>query len=372
MKDPVHEINHRRLFACCLTLALVHPSIAQEIRLASGDTLAFTSQGAWRSATVGGKQLPIATETPVVTVCDVERGATYTPLLGAARTENSALHMALSSEPLALKASLVILADGPAAKFRLRIEDTSGKDRGLLVRVGLPVNAVGWQWWDDIERRRMIEAGRLYEDVKPLRAFAALPEWKDKPDLRMGYNTENFCTVITGPAGLCVAVPLDQPRIFRTGYDAAQKLLGITYDVALCRETAPPSQAAFEFELFGCDPQWGMRGALDVYYQRHPEFFAKNLKDEGMWIAFSRLDEIDNVTEFGVKIQEGAASFAYDDEIGVRSFSYYTHAGIYADVPDHKRGVDPTPSLERRIAAVEASLKRSTGRDGVYAECGLH
>ena len=363
--------NLSRIVSGCAALC-VAAAISQEVRTTSGNVLAFTADGAWKSATVSGQQLPLAAGAAVLSVCDVVRGGEYLPMPGSVRAEGGAVVMALGLERLALKAALRIESDGGAFKFKIRIEDATGRDRGLLVRVAVPVSAAGWKWWDDMDRRRVIEPGRLYENAKPLRAFAALPEWKDKPDLRMGYNTENFCSVITGTAGLCLAVPLDQPRIFRTGYDARRELFGITYDVALCKETVPPSQAAFEFELFACDPQWGMRSALDTYYRRHPGFFTKNLKDEGMWIAFTGLDTMDNTTEFGVGVQEGAGSAGYDDKIGVKSFSYYTHAGMYADVSDHKRGVDPTPSLERRIAAVEATFKRSTGRDGVYAECGLH
>lgn len=362
----------RRVQICGLALAIGVAASAQEVRLHSGDVLRFTPQGAWRSATVSGQNLPLVTGAPVLTVCDVERGGQYHPLLGTTRAADEGVSLALESSELALKATLAFVPDGTAFKCRLRIAETSGKDRGLLVRFGVPVNAVGWRWWHDLDQARAIEADRLYEDAKPLRAFAALPEWKDKPDLRMGFNTANFCTVMTGPAGLCLAVPLDQPRLFRTAYDARQRMFSLTYDVALCADTAPPSEAAFEFELFACDPGWGMRAALGTYYQRHPHFFTKHLKDEGMWVAFTHLDTIDNPTEFGIAIQEGAGSLPYEDKIGVQSFNYYTHAGIYADVPNHKRGIDPTPSLERRIAAVEANLKRSTGRDGVYAECGLY
>ena len=364
--------NLSRIMCVCAALGAAVIVTGQEVRSKSGDVLAFTADGAWKSATMGKQQLPLATGTPVLSICDVERGGEYLPMLGSVRAENGGVTMTLSSEPMALKATLRIESDGEVFKFKLRIEDTTGKDRGLLVRVGLPVDAKEWAWWDDLNQMRLIEPGKLYENVKPLRAFAALPEWKDKPDLRMGYNTENFCSVITGQGGLCLAVPLDQPRIFRTAYDARQKLFGITYDAALCKETATPSQAAFEFELFECDKHSGMRSALDAYYKRHPEFFKKHLTEEGMWVAFTSLDTIDNTTEFGIGVQEGAGSVGYDDKIGVKSFSYYTHAGMYADVPDHKRGVDPTPSLERRIAAVEATFKRNTGHDGVYAECGLH
>ena len=364
--------NLSRIVSGCAALCAAAIVTGQEVRTKSGDVLAFTADGAWKSLLLEGQQLPLVVGVPVLSVCDVERGGDYFPMLGSVRTENRVVILTLGSEPLALKAVLRIEGDGEVFKFKLRIEDTTGKDRGLLVRVGIPIDAKDWTWWDNLDQGREIVPGKLYENVKPLRAFAALPEWKDKPDLRMGYNTENFCSVITYVSGLCLAVPLDQPRIFRTGYDARQKLFGITYDVALCKETAQPSQAVFEFELFTCNSRGGMRNALDTYYKRHPEFFKKHLTEEGMWIAFTGLDTIDNTTEFGIAIQEGAGSVGYDDKIGVKSFSYYTHAGMYADVPDHKRGVDPTPSLERRIAAVEATFKRNTGRDGVYAECGLH
>ncbi len=280
--------------------------------------------------------------------------------------------MRLASESLALKAVLDIAPQSSAFAFRLRLQDATGKDRGLLVRLAVPVDAIGWSWCDDLQNRRTIETDKLYENTRPLRAFAALPEWKDKPDLRMGYNTLNFCTTIAGPAALCLAVPLDKPRIYRTAYHARHKMLTITYDVALCPDTRTPSEALFEFELYSADPKWGMRSALDTYYQRHPNFFANNTPRQGMWIAFTHLNTIDNVNEFGVVFQEGAGSAPYDDKLGVTSLTYYTHAGMYADVPDHRRGVDPTPALDRRIAAVEANFRRATGKDGAYAECGLH
>jgi len=345
----------------------------REIRGQAGDTLAVGDDGCWGRVQIEGHDLGGAVGSPVVSVCDVGGGGTeYVPLSGAARAEAGALEMSLGSGVLGIRADLAIAPSGAAFKFSLRVEDTTGKDRGLLVRVGIPLDAVGWTWWHDIGRRSEIGSGGRYEDAKPLRGFAALPEWKDKPDLRLGFHTANFCTVVSGPCGICLAIPLDQPRIFRTAYDARQRLLTITYDLALCKDTMPPSRATCEFELFGCDPGWGMRSALDIYYRRHEQFFAKNLKEEGMWVAFTHLDWIDNPTEFGIGIQEGAGSVGYDDKIGAKSLSYYTHAGMYADVPNHRRGVDPTPSLERRIAAVEAAFRRSTGRDGVYGECGLH
>ena len=66
----------------------------------------------------------------------------------------------------------------------------------------------------------------------------------------MGSHSVNFCNVITGPVGLCYAVPLDEPRIFRTGYDAVKGLFYIVYDVALAQQTDPPGSAEFTFCLY--------------------------------------------------------------------------------------------------------------------------
>ena len=280
--------------------------------------------------------------------------------------------MELGSAAAVLKARLTVAADERGARFRLRIEDVSGQDRGLLVRVSLPLDAVGWRWWDDIGRQGTIVPGRLYEDVKALRGFAVLPEWKDKPDLRMGFNTPNFCTVLSGPVGLCLAVPLDQPRIFRTAYDARNKTLSITYDVALCRETAPPAQAAFEFESPGCD----VAGLAGLRWTRItgviPTSSPSISRTRGWWIAFTRLDEIDNVSEFGVAIQEGGASYIYDDKERRPQFQLL-HACRHL-----RRRAQPPPRRGPHAVAGAADRRRrghpaaSTGRDSVYAQSGLH
>ena len=77
-----------------------------------------------------------------------------------------------------------------------------------------------------------IDEAKVYENVRPLRAYADLPERKDEPALRMGYSNRNFCTVVAGPVGLCLAVPLDRPCIFRTAYNAEGRQLQIVYDFA--------------------------------------------------------------------------------------------------------------------------------------------
>jgi hypothetical protein len=223
-----------------------------------------------------------------------------------------------------------------------------------------------------METKRQIGTSGTYENSQRMREFAALPEWRDKPALSMGAHAVNFCSVITGSAGLCYAVPLDEPRIFRTGYDADKGLFYIVYDVALARQTEPPSTAEFNFYVYRCDPDWGMRGALDRYYRLFPQFFTKHVEREGMWMAFSKLSGVDNVNEFRFTFQEGAPEPGYDDGLGAYSLTYFTHAGMFADIPNFNPETDPEPSYQTQLAAMREKFKRSTGSAEIYNTSGLY
>ncbi|MEN6401111.1 MAG: hypothetical protein ABFD94_04145, partial [Armatimonadia bacterium] len=203
------------------------------------------------------------------------------------------------------------------------------------------------------------------------RAYADLPEWKDKPALRMGYSNENYTTVLAGPVGLCLAVPLDKPCIFRTAYDGTTKRLDIVYDFALTPQSRKPNEVSFAFDLYSCDPQWGMRAALQKYYAMYPEMFKVYVPKQGQWMAFNRLSEIDNANEFWFALQEGAPEPEYDDKIDVLSAIYYTHAGMWGNLPPpYNPEKDPLPPYEDQVAAVEKSFKSAMGQDGIYEKVG--
>ena len=93
--------NLSRIVSGCAALCAAALVTGQEVRTKSGDVLAFTADGAWKSATVKEQRLPLAAGAPVLSVCDVERGGEYLPMLGSVRVENGGVTMALCSEPLA-------------------------------------------------------------------------------------------------------------------------------------------------------------------------------------------------------------------------------------------------------------------------------
>jgi len=308
-----------------------------------------------------------------LSVCDVTRGDKFVPGKGkAVLGDDKTITDEETWEEWSLRATIRYSAGNEFVKIKVNLRDTSGEDRGLLLRFALPIRAEGWRWWDDMETARTIGAAGTYEHCEGLREFASLPEWRDKPALNMGAHAVNFCNAITGPVGLCYAVPLDEPRIFRTGYDAAAKVFYIVYDVGLAKETEPPGEAQFTFYLYRCDPAWGMRSALDRYYRLFPQFFTNHVARQGAWMAFSKLSEIDNVNEFCFAFQEGAPEPGYDDRLGVDSLTYFTHAGMFANIPDYRPETDPEPSYERQLAAMRTTFRSSTGSDGIFDACGLY
>ena len=351
--------------------------LADEISVRTDDRfgLEFSSTGALTGVSVDDHRLLPADrgEFYPFSICDVSKGPSFVPAKGTAtQQEGGAIAHQAKLADLALDWTAHCEATKERLTVRLSVQDTSGQDRGLLVRFALPLRAEGWRWWDDMETTRTIGNSETYEHSQRIREFAALPEWSDKPSLNMGAHAVNFCNVITGPVGLCYAVPLDQPRIFRTGYDAQQQLFYIVYDVALAKETEPPGTAELTFHVYRCDPEWGMRSALDRYYRLFPQFFTKNVEREGMWMAFSKLSEIDHVNEFRFAFQEGAPEPGYDDRLDVDSLTYFTHAGQFANIPDYTPETDPEPTYEKQLAAVRGKFKQLTGSADIFDACGLY
>ena len=334
-----------------------------DVRLSVDDRTVTVEQ-----LTVAGTTLRVNPQ-PFVSLCDVGTGRFDTPVVsGGSLPAETVLRFEGAKATVTLSA-----AEAPGAlRVSCRLVGDPVPSRGVLLRFALPFDAAGWLWHNDMQTSTPVAATGLHENVRPLRAYADLPEWRDEPDLRMGYSNRNFCTVLTGPVGLCLAVPIDRPCLFRTAYNAGEKRLELVYDLALTEHSREPRTAEFSFDLFTCDPDWGFRSALQRYYALHPDLFAVHIREQGQWMAFSRLSQIDNANEFHFGLQEGAPETAYDDKLNVLSTIYFTHAGMGANIPDHDPEADPMPPHEEQVAAMEAAFKRRTGRDAVYRQVGLH
>ncbi len=311
-------------------------------------------------------------ECPLLELADVTRDAEFvagTPVGGSLREG-----LTVRFDGLQASATLAARAGEHALRFTCELAGAEELPaRGVLLRLNLPVDAIGWRWHNDMQTAREIGPGEIYENVVPLRAWPDLPEWTDKPSLRIGAANRNFCTALTGAeGGIALAVPLDQPCIFRTAYDADMRRLQLVYDLALSPDTREPNRWTFEFDLYPCEDEWGFRSALQTYYAIYPEFFERQVNDLGQWMAFTRLSQIDNVNEFRFGLQEGAPEVAYDDRIGVLDTIYLTHAGEFANIPGHDPESDPLPPHERLVEVMTEDFRARTGDETMYPAVGLH
>ena len=315
--------------------------------------------------TAGGQSAPL------LSLCDVTRGVEF--VSGKVSGGTIADTLQVTFDGLDARASLAASEAQGALHFTCELIGKEGLDaRGVLLRFSLPMDCVGWSWHDDMQTTRTIAANESYENVQALRAWPDLPEWTDKPNLRIGAANRNFCTVLTGPVGLCLAPDIERPIIFRTAYDAAAKQLQLVYDLALSPDTTPPNRWTFAFDVYACDPEWGFRAALQDYYRMYPHLFRNYVADPGQWMAFTDLKYIDNANEFYFALQEGARDPGYDDKIGVLDCTYFTHAGQFIRIPNHDPEKDPAPPFDVILSETQKTFERNTGIKGVYEKVGLH
>ncbi len=170
------------------------------------------------------------------------------------------------------------------------IHDLTGESRAISVQYGLPVNADGWQWHDDIMTARTIASGTQYE--KTFKIGAARKQ-----------NYYPFSCIGDGERGLGLAVPMDEPRIYRTGYNTGEGF-SIDYDFGLANGTAKigNGSAGFTFDIYKLDePGWGFRSLAKKYYELYPGFFERKNEREGIWYFSneSPADTVSGSSDFG-------------------------------------------------------------------------
>jgi len=307
---------------------------------------------------------------PLVSLCPVDKGQFY-----PARIVGGSLARGLKLDfgEARATANLKIVEHEGSIKFAIDLQGKNLPARGMLLRFSFPVDATGWQWHDDINTHTNI-SDKIYEDEEPMRYNPILPEFRDQPDLRMGYCSRNFCAAITGPAGLCIAVPINRPCVFRAAYDGIRKSFDITYDFALTPDSRKSNAVGFDFDFYSFDPAWGMRGALAKYYRMYSEYFRvhKQVSGQGGIYAAYTLD-IDNANEFYLALQFSAGrDVEYEKKIGMLSCHYFSYNGLGANLPPPYDPVkDPLPPHEAQVAAMEQAFKKATGQDNVYEQVGV-
>jgi len=268
-----------------------------------------------------------------------------------------------AAESLQLELSVIYRDIGDALRLDGTVRDLTGGDRAVTVYCSHAVNALGWRWWDDQRASRPIEAGKAYRNSVTVGAGAN----------RTAAKYPLAC-ISGGEAALCVAAPLDVPRLYRFAYEAGSQELYAAVDVGLSPATRKfPSQASFSFVLYRCDPAWGFRAALQRYYELFPHCFVKRNRKEGIWMPFTDIATVAGFADFGFQFQEGAPNVAFDERHGIDSFVYVEPASHWVSMPkDMERTNDRALAYIRELAAAgkeqaQASLTSAvSGPDGEW------
>lgn len=215
-------------------------------------------------------------------------------------------------EALGLELTTQSEDSGDYVSLRGRIRDLTGKDRAITLVFGLPVQAEGWSWGDDIRRERRISGKADYSNVASVPCGAT-----------GSMSLYPLAAIWKQEKGLALGLDMDRPAVFRTGYHAGTRMLYLAYDFALVPETKNfPRGADFSFVFYRFDARWGFRSAFDRYCRIFPNYFEVRSKEQGIWMPFTDISKVQGWEDFGFRYKEGNNAVAWDDAHGILTFRY--------------------------------------------------
>jgi hypothetical protein len=233
--------------------------------------------------------------------------------------------------------------------LRIEAESTSVAldERPLRVVFGVPLDATGWSWGDDIVRSRPIAADSRYDNC-----FSTL-----------GRKISNYpwSAVFDAQSGIALATPMDCPRIQSFAWDGTSGLHA-AFDVCLTTYTVAtgPRKAAAEFALYRFAPEWGFRAAAKRYYEAFPQFFQKRTTRDGCWEYPIPPIQIPNPQDFGFAFFE---AFSHPAEVreacaqlGIGIFRYIEPWGIWQGYGT----ITEKPSYEARVDTLRSWVANTT------------
>ncbi|MGQ9728109.1 MAG: hypothetical protein ACUVSC_06260 [Candidatus Fervidibacter sp.] len=243
----------------------------------------------------------------------------WTPLKGKVEQKGDTVSVRAIGLGLEINATFTERADAIFCSGVLR--DTTNSDRAIVLAFALPINATGWQWWDNLRTARHI-------DEKVSTRYAATISYGARGE----HSPYPLCAINTGEAGIALGIPLNLPVVHRFVYDAAQKQLRLEWDFGLSpdggtrgekKETRQSSTATFRFAIYTLDePSWGMRAAVDKFYHLFPESFQVRVKRLGIWMPFTDIAQIADFEDFGFAYHEGAQNPDFNRQHDIYNFRY--------------------------------------------------
>lgn len=317
------------------------------VHVAASDGLALevNSLGEITTVTAGGQDVSSVSGGGFF-VRDVAADGPPVPMHGAAaRTASGGVSIDSASEALHVRFSAKIAPQADSLAVDGELTDTTNTDRAVTVYLVLPINAIGWQWGQDIRHAETIQPGR---------------EYSNQTHVTVGttgtLSLYPFACVASTQHGVGIANQMEWPSVYRLFYNGATRQLVIAWDFALTSKTAawPARNARFRCRLFRLQPDqaaWGFRAAARRFYRLNAPDFDRRAKADGIWMPFTDPSKVQNPADFGFAYHEGDNSLKSDDAFGILSFRYTEPMTYWLPMPPEiPRTYDDTLALLKKNA----------------------
>ncbi|MCD6220292.1 hypothetical protein J7K43_07920 [Candidatus Calescamantes bacterium] len=177
------------------------------------------------------------------------------------------------------------------------VRERRGMERAIIIRFQVPLFLKHLWWWEDIRRKKRIEDKKRYDNTQIL--VDNLVSRRIRKIKRTRFSRYPFSAMTSKNQGIAMAVPIDDPRICRIGYEKGN--LFIEFDIGLSpRVKKFPSFANFTFYIYSIEPRWGMRSAVEKYYQIFPILLERRVRKGGIIMPTGRINEIQDYTDFHI------------------------------------------------------------------------
>ncbi|MHC4437314.1 MAG: hypothetical protein ACYS3S_08140 [Planctomycetota bacterium] len=247
------------------------------------------------------------------------------------------------------------------AFFDVVISDTTGNDRAVTLVYAVPIPVEKCLWLQNPRLSLTVEANREYMNTGRFSAGA-----------NGRLSRYPFAALVSGNQGIGLGIDMDQPAFFRAGYNAASKELFLAYDIALVPEK---SKARLRFCKFTFDPEWNFRAALARYYEIFPDHFHCRTPEQGLWMPFAKISDVNDWLDFGFKFKEGTNETQWDDKNSIITFRYTEPMTWWMSMPkEMPRTLESALTVARRLAVEKADPRANAlltsgfhDRTGVFA-----
>ena len=234
---------------------------------------------------------------------------------------------------------------GKATFFDVTISDTTGKDRAITLVYAIPTPVEKCLWLQDPRRSLAVEANREYVNAGRFSAGA-----------NGRLSRYPFAALVSADQGIGIGIDMDQPAFFRVGYNAETKELFLAYDIGLSPEKP---EARLRFCKFTFNPEWEFRAALAQYYEIFPDHFRCRTLEQGLWMPFAKISDVNNWHDFGFKFKEGTNETGWDDKNRILTFRYTEPMTWWMSISKEMPRTLESALAEARRLAVEKSDPRA-------------